>query len=178
MTPNAYDRLSKPGWSPSATRISQVWTYLYPLIIASFGYTLFRTLDGWYPASFRVPLILNFILLVIFTRMLPQQRHPRRVLVAMLAVDITLIIAIIMIIPDSPAITVAQIPYLIWIGLLTATQIAIVRRNGNTPAAVSAPTSPPTVPSDSPQASSAPVSRRRPPINKPDGPKQPPRRML
>jgi len=40
-----YEELVKPAWAPPAPVFGIVWSILYPIIIAAYGYVIYRMLD-------------------------------------------------------------------------------------------------------------------------------------
>ncbi|MDD5721121.1 MAG: tryptophan-rich sensory protein [Candidatus Pacebacteria bacterium] len=128
-TYNWYSQLIKPSWSPPAWLFGPVWSFLYVLIIFSFGKVFLMTWQKQIPFTVALPFILNIIFNLAFT---PLQFGLQNNLLA--AFDIlfvlgTLIWAIIAIYPHAPYLSYIQIPYLLWVTFATVLQLTITYLN-------------------------------------------------
>lgn len=124
-----YASLVKPEWAPPAWLFGPVWTVLYVLIIASFGYVAYRYLAGRLLRRIFLPFLLNIIFNLTFS---PIQFGLENNLLA--AVDIilvlaTLIWALIVIYPIAAWVALINIPYLLWVSFATVLQITITWLN-------------------------------------------------
>lgn len=63
-----YQELAKPAWAPPAPVFGIVWSILYPIIIVAYGYVIYRVARGEFPAALLVPILLNVVANVAFTR--------------------------------------------------------------------------------------------------------------
>lgn len=126
---NWYSTLIKPSWSPPSWLFGPVWTFLYILIVISFGKVL---LMGWkkeVPFIVILPFILNLVFNFAFT---PLQFGLKNNLLA--AADIflvlgTLVWLMVAIYPHTKWITYIQIPYLLWVSFATILQLTITYLN-------------------------------------------------
>ncbi len=124
-----YSQLIKPSWSPPAWLFGPVWSFLYVLIIFSFGKVFLMAWQKQIPAIIILPFILNIIFNLAFT---PLQFGLQNNLLA--AFDIlfvlgTLVWAIIIIYPYAPFLSYLQIPYLLWVTFATILQLTITYLN-------------------------------------------------
>ena len=126
---NWYSQLLKPSWSPPAWVFGPVWTFLYVLIVVSFGKVFLMFFQKKVSFIVILPFILNLIFNFAFT---PLQFGFKNNLLA--AVDIilvlgTLIWAIIVIYPHARWVAYIQIPYLLWVSFATVLQLTITYLN-------------------------------------------------
>jgi len=131
-TYNWYSQIIKPSWSPPSWLFGPVWTFLYALIIVSFGKVF---LMGWQKQiAFIIvlPFILNLIFNFAFT---PLQFGLKNNLLASL--DILLVVgtliwalyAIWHASPDLRWVVYVNIPYLLWGTFATTLQLTITYLN-------------------------------------------------
>jgi translocator protein len=124
-----YSQLVKPSWSPPSWIFGPVWTFLYALILVSFGKVFLMAWQKQIAFIIVLPFILNLIFNFSFT---PLQFGLRNNLFA--AIDIllvlgTLIWAMVAIFPHARWITYIQIPYLLWVLFATILQLTITYLN-------------------------------------------------
>jgi translocator protein len=124
-----YTKLKKPSWAPPKWLFGPVWTFLYILIIISFGKVVIMAFGNELPLLVVLPFVLNLFFNFIFT---PIQFGMKNNFLA--AVDITLIWLTIVwsmmaIFPFAAWITYMQVPYLIWVSIATVLQFTITYLN-------------------------------------------------
>lgn len=124
-----YQQLIRPSWSPPSWLFGPVWTFLYILIAVSFFKVFQLTFQKRISFIIAIPFILNLIFNFAFT---PLQFGLRNNLLA--AIDIllvlgTLVWAMIAIYPHQKWITLAQLPYLLWVSFATVLQLTITYLN-------------------------------------------------
>lgn len=124
-----YSQLIKPSWSPPAWLFGPVWSFLYILIILSFGKIFLMAWQKQVPYIVALPFVLNLVFNLAFT---PLQFGLQNNLLG--AFDIlfvlgTLIWGIIVIYPYSPFLSYIQIPYLLWVSFATLLQLTITYLN-------------------------------------------------
>lgn len=128
-TYNWYSQLIKPSWSPPSWLFGPVWTFLYVLIVISFGKVFLMAWQKQVPLIVALPFILNLIFNFAFT---PLQFGLKNNLLAaadILLVLATLIWAMIAIWPYARSVTYIQIPYLLWVSFATILQLTITYLN-------------------------------------------------
>jgi benzodiazapine receptor len=128
-TYNWYSQLIKPSWSPPAWLFGPVWTFLYILIVLSFGKVFLMAWQKQIPFFVALPFILNLVFNFAFT---PLQFGLKNNLLG--AFDILLVLgtllwAMIAIYPYARLITYMQIPYLLWVFFATILQLTITYLN-------------------------------------------------
>jgi tryptophan-rich sensory protein len=126
---NWYSTIIKPSWSPPSWLFGPVWTFLYALLVISFGKVFFMGIKKEIAFIVVLPFILNLIFNFAFT---PLQFGLKNNLFA--AIDIllvlgTLIWLMIAIYPHVKWITYIQIPYLLWVSFATILQLTITFLN-------------------------------------------------
>jgi len=124
-----YSQIIKPSWSPPPWLFGPAWTFLYALIIISFGKVF---LMGWQKQiAFIIilPFILNLIFNFAFTPLQFGLKNNFLAAIDILLVLGTLIWAMSAIYPHVRWITYIQIPYLLWVSFATALQLTITYLN-------------------------------------------------
>lgn len=124
-----YATLVKPAWAPPAWLFGPVWTVLYCLIIATFGYVFYKAYKRELPLRTALPFALNLVFNAAFT---PIQFGLQSNLLA--ALDIILVLAtliwgLVVIYPRYRWVALANIPYLLWVSFATVLQLTITYLN-------------------------------------------------
>ena len=124
-----YQTLIKPAWAPPAWIFGPVWSVLYVIITASFGYVAYLYFKGTIPFAVFLPFILNLIFNFAFT---PLQFGLKNNLLATIDIALvlgTLVWALYAIYSYIPWVTYVNIPYLAWVSFATILQITITYLN-------------------------------------------------
>ncbi len=124
-----YASLVKPEWAPPAWLFGPVWTVLYILIAASFGYVAYQYLAGRLPRRIFLPFLFNIIFNLAFS---PIQFGLENNLLAaadILLILATLIWALIVVYPVVAWVALINIPYLLWVSFATVIQLTITWLN-------------------------------------------------
>lgn len=124
-----YAELVKPAWAPPSWLFGPVWSVLYLIIFATFGYVFYLAYKGSIPPLVALPFALNLLFNFAFT---PLQFGLQSNLLA--AIDIVLVLgtlgwALWVIYPYHPFITYANLPYLLWVCFATTLQFTITYLN-------------------------------------------------
>lgn len=124
-----YQYLAKPAWAPPSWLFGPVWTFLYVLIAASYGYVAYLFFTKRIPFVVIVPFILNIIFNAIYS---PIQFGLKSNILA--AIDIflvlgTLVWALVVIFPYAKWVTFINIPYLAWVSFATVLQVTVTIMN-------------------------------------------------
>ena len=131
-TYNWYKQLQKPKWAPPSRVFGPVWSVLYLLIAASYGYTGYLFIKGNVSFAVILPFILNLIFNFSFTPIQFGLKKNFLVMIDIFLVDITLIWALIAIYPIVHWVTFINLPYLAWGLFATALQITVTYKNRKT----------------------------------------------
>ncbi len=124
-----YQTLAKPDWAPPSWIFGPVWSVLYVIIAASFGYVAYLYFKGTIPFAVLLPFILNLIFNAAFT---PLQFGLKNNLLATIDIVLvlgTLVWALYAIYTYVPWVTYVNIPYLAWVTFATVLQITITYLN-------------------------------------------------
>jgi translocator protein len=128
-TYNWYQTLIKPSWAPPAWLFGPVWSVLYVLIAASYGYVVYLYFTKRIPFIVLLPFILNIIFNLIFTPIQFGLRNNFLAAVDILLVLSTLIWLMIVIYPYAKWVTFINTPYLLWVCFATVLQLTITFLN-------------------------------------------------
>ncbi|HET6350937.1 MAG TPA: TspO/MBR family protein [Coriobacteriia bacterium] len=126
---NWYDSLAKPTWTPSPSFIGTMWTVLYPIIIVTFGYVIYRIVRGQAPMSLLIPIALNVVSNIAFT---PIQFGLRNLPLAAADIAIVLVTIVWCMVgcwPYSRVAALALTPYLAWVGTASVLQVSFTLMN-------------------------------------------------
>ena len=125
-----YDQLSKPAWTPPPGTISLIWTILYPIILISFGFVIYKSFRGGLPWLVALPFIINLAANILFMPVFAGLRNLPLATVDILIVWGTIVWMMVAIWPHFRWVAVAQLPYLIWVSIASVLQVTITVRNG------------------------------------------------
>ncbi len=124
-----YANLNQPSFAPPAWVFGPVWSVLYVVIAASFGYVLYLAFKQRLPWVVFLPFGLNLLFNLAFS---PLQFGLKNNLLA--AVDIVLILGTLLwamwaIRLHVPWVAYVNIPYLLWVAFATVLQLSITWLN-------------------------------------------------
>ncbi len=124
-----YRSIRKPRWAPPAKIFSPVWTFLYVVIAASYGYVAYAFFAGGMPLAAAVPFALNLAFNIAYS---PLQFGLRNFFLG--SIDILLVLATLVwamgaIYPYAPWVALVNIPYLAWVLFATVLQLAVAAMN-------------------------------------------------
>jgi len=126
---NWYQQLIKPEWAPPAYLFGPVWSMLYVVIAATYGYAGWMFFTGKIRFMVFLPFILNIVFNIAFTPIQFGLKNNLLATVDILLVLGTLIWLMIMIYPHAKWITYANIPYLGWVLFASVLQITVTYLN-------------------------------------------------
>src|SRR4030043_501151 len=124
-TYNWYQTLIKPSWAPPSWLFGPVWTFLYAIILISFGTVFYKVVSKQLPGIIALPFILNLIFNFAFTPLQFGLKNNLLAAIDILLVLATLIWAMAAIYPHVRWIAYLQIPYLLWVSFATVLQLTI-----------------------------------------------------
>ena len=130
QSPAWYQELVKPSWAPPSFLFGPVWTALYAIIIASFGYVFYASFVlKKIPYQVTIPFILNIIFNIAFTPLQFWLRNNVLASIDIVLILVTLIWALIAIYPHARLVAYVNIPYLLWVMFATCLQLTITYLN-------------------------------------------------
>ena len=124
-----YENLNKPSWAPDSSLFGTVWSILYPIIFIVNGYILVLLTSGKISLKTALPFWINLFFNFLFTPLQFGLRNNLLASIDILLVLVTIIWAMVAIWPYSKAVTLAFVPYLIWVSIATTLQIYITINN-------------------------------------------------
>ena len=124
-----YNSLAKPSWTPAPSAISLIWSILYPIIVASFGFVFVQAFRGRVSWKVALPFAINLVANLLFMPIFAGLRN-----VPLAAVDIGIVWAtipwcVLVVWPVYKWVAVAQVPYFVWVSIATVIQAAITALN-------------------------------------------------
>lgn len=124
-----YHQLIKPSWAPPVWLFGPVWSFLYVIILVSYGGVLYLFLSEQIPWMVALPFVFNLVFNFAYTPIQFSLCNNMLALIDILLVVGTLIWALIAIWPFEPWIAYANLPYLLWILFATLLQSTITVLN-------------------------------------------------
>lgn len=129
QTTDWYHSLQKPSWAPADNVFGIVWGILYPIIITVNVYVLLLVIQ--HKLDWRVGLFfwLNLFFNVVFTPIQFGLKNNYLALIDIILILVTIILAMVAIWPHNRWLSVAFIPYLVWVSIATVLQFSITKLN-------------------------------------------------
>ena len=124
-----YRNYRKPLWAPPAWLFGPVWIALYILIAISFGYIGYLWIGGTISFNTTLPFVLNLIFNFLFTTIQFRWRNFMLAAIDVVLVLVTLIWALVAILPLIPWVAYINLPYLAWVSFATVLQITVTVMN-------------------------------------------------
>jgi|SRR3989344_5364939 len=124
-----YQTLIKPSWAPPAWLFGPVWTFLYVLIVISYGYVGYLFINKKIPFVVVLPFVLNLVFNFLFTPIQFGWQNLPLAALDVLLVLATLVWAMVAIWPYAKWVTYLNIPYLLWVCFATVLQLTIAWLN-------------------------------------------------
>jgi benzodiazapine receptor len=124
-----YDGLAKPAWTPSPSTISLIWTILYPIILASFGFVFVQAFRGKLPWRVALPFARNLVANLLFMPIFAGLRNVPLATADIVIVWATILRCMIAVWPVYKLVAVAQVPYFVWVSIATVIQLSITWMN-------------------------------------------------
>jgi translocator protein len=124
-----YQQLSKPTWTPSTETIGLVWSLLYPVIFGVVGYVVYKLSKQQVPTIVALPFLLNLVFNFSFTPVQFGLRNQFLALVVIAGIWLTIVWSIVAAWSFNKWITLAYVPYLIWVSVASALQYSIWSMN-------------------------------------------------
>lgn len=126
---NWYSQLIKPTWAPPSWIFGPVWTFLYALIVLSFGTVFYKAFIKQIPWIVALPFLLNLVFNFAFTPLQFGLKNNLLASIDILLVLCTLIWAMVAIYPHIKWVAYIQIPYFFWVLFATILQFTITYLN-------------------------------------------------
>jgi translocator protein len=128
-TTNRYAHIKKPFRAPPARLFGPVRTFLYILIVISFGKVFLMAWAQQIGFLIALPFVLNLIFNLIFSPIQFGLKNNVLAAIDVIIILATLIWATIAIYPHMHRIAYLQIPYLIWVCIATTLQLTVTYLN-------------------------------------------------
>ena len=125
-----YDSLSKPSWTPAPATISLIWTILYPVIVASFGFVFVQVFRGKLPRRVALPFAVNLVANLLFMPIFAGLRSVPLAAADIVIVWATLVWCLVAVWPHYRWVALVQVPYFVWVSIATVLQLSITLANG------------------------------------------------
>jgi tryptophan-rich sensory protein len=124
-----YQNLKKPDWAPEPSLFGQVWTPLYVIIFVVNAYVFKEYVDKQISWLVALPFWINLFANVIFTPIQFGLRNNYLALLDIMLILATIVWSMIAIWPHNKLISLAFVPYLVWVTIATVLQFQITLLN-------------------------------------------------
>jgi tryptophan-rich sensory protein len=124
-----YNSLAKPSWTPAPSTIGLIWSILYPIIAASFGFVFVQALRKKLLWKASLPFGINLVANLAFMPIFSGMRNVPLAAADILIVWGTIIWCVVAIWPKYRWVAVAQGPYFVWVSIATVLQLSITTTN-------------------------------------------------
>lgn len=124
-----YNSLTKPSWTPAPSTISLIWMFLYPIIVASFGFVFVEAFRTKLPRRVWLPFAANLVANLLFMPIFAGLRNVTLAAVDILIVWATLVWCVVAVWPHCRWVALAQGPYFVWVSIATVLQLSITALN-------------------------------------------------
>lgn len=124
-----YATLIKPTWAPPAWLFGPVWSVLYAIIAVSFTYVFYKTYTGDVPYWIAGLFLFNLLANAAFTPLQFGLQNNLLAAIDIVAVLVSLALALYFIYPYAPWVMYANLPYLLWVSFATILQFTVTYLN-------------------------------------------------
>src|SRR3954463_15148884 len=107
------DSRAKPPWTPAPATISLIWTILYPVILASFGFVFVQAARKKLPRRVALPFAINLVANLLFMPVFAGLRNVPLAAADILIVWATLVWCVVAVWPHSRWVAAAQGAYFV-----------------------------------------------------------------
>src|SRR5215213_1549929 len=124
-----YNSLAKPSWTPAPATIRLIWTILYLIIVASFGFVFVQAFRRKVPWKVALPFAVNLVANLLFMPTFAGLRSVPLAAADILIVWAALVWCVVAVRPRYRWVAAAQVPYFVWVSVATALQLSITAMN-------------------------------------------------
>lgn len=126
---NSYQNFIKPSFAPPSWIFGPVWSFLYLIIVVSFGSVFLKIIRKEIPLTVGLPFALNLVFNFLFTYIQFGLKNNFLASIDIVLVLTTLGWAMYVVFPFARWVTYANIPYFIWVSFATIVQFSITYLN-------------------------------------------------
>lgn len=124
-----YMEIVKPTWAPPSWLFGPVWSVLYIIIFASFGFVFYKFFNKQLSFYVILPFLLNLVFNFSFTYFQFGLKNNILAAIDISLVLITLIWLMFAIYPHIKWVVFVNIPYLLWVCFATVLQFTVTYLN-------------------------------------------------
>ncbi len=124
-----YITYNLPSRAPPSRLFGPVWTLLYIMIFASYGYVFSQITQKKLAATFAIPFIINLVANLTFTYIQFRLQNYRLAVADILIVLVTIIRTMILLWPKIRRAFRLQVPYLLRVSFATVLAITVAINN-------------------------------------------------
>lgn len=124
-----YKELNKPKWTPSGRLIGEIWTFLYVLTGLAVLWYWNVPVVSWMHYIVGAILLVNAYLNATWNKTFFVDHNIAKALQKIKLLNLTTVIATILMAVDSPIAASMMLPYIVWVGIATKLTKEIMKMN-------------------------------------------------
>lgn len=120
-----YTEIIQPSFAPPSWVFGPVWTFLYVLIIISFGYVTTMVFQRKFPFPYLIPLVINVVSNALWTTLFFRYQNFDLALIDIFIVWGSILWIVILFWNKKRWVSYLQIPYFLWVSFASVLMFSI-----------------------------------------------------
>jgi len=129
VTGEWYHRLNFPGWKPPDWAFGPIWTAILIMAVVATAYAWDAAPDSGTQHIILMALIINAGLNILWNAIFFAMKRPDLALIEVFFLWLSILALVLLFAQVSTIAAVLMLPYLVWVGVASALNLAIVRLN-------------------------------------------------
>lgn len=129
VTGEWYHRLNFPGWKPPDWAFGPIWTAILIMAVVATAYAWDAAPDSGTRHIILMALIINAGLNIFWNALFFAMKRPDLALAEVVLLWLSILALVLLFAQVSTRAAILMVPYLIWVGIASALNLAIVRLN-------------------------------------------------
>lgn len=129
VTGEWYHRLKFPDWKPPDWAFGPIWTAILIMAVMATAYAWTAAPDSGTKSIILMALIINAGLNIFWNALFFAMKRPDFALIEVVLLWLSILALVLLFAPLATIAAVLMLPYLLWVGIAAALNLAIVRRN-------------------------------------------------
>jgi benzodiazapine receptor len=129
VTGDWYHRLKFPGWKPPDWAFGPIWTAILIMAVIATAYAWVAAPDRGMQSIILMALIINAGLNILWNALFFAMKRPDFALIEVILLWLSILALALLFAQVSTLAALLMLPYLVWVGIASALNLAIVRLN-------------------------------------------------